>query len=617
MEFTKESLTQSIKEASNLEELAAQFGISRRSLLRLRERYGVVHIPCMGAYARPRKPKTTEVTFTVPSNIEEYTVSDLTDINNVLDSLIKHEEPEYSVGLFDVSNFSSEEEKLQEKNDLKTLCDKLGISVKELKKLQSKDVEERVNLNLNKEYEGRFKEKSDITHKNYQKFVITSIQNDTEINKEFYNSLLNYCEANKAKLLVVPVYYNFGKMSSFALNESEMFFDNIQLTDSLKLYASLKVLPTIVDPFAGVESLSKGDSIIIPHPQVSMKTMPTLGSKPAQMYTTGSISIAEGAYARTKTGYKAEFNHSIAALVVEIGKGSSFHIRQLNCDDNGGFYDIDGYYLNNAFEKLTHVEAIYLGDTHVGVIDPLVVNATFKAKDSMVNLLKPKVLIHGDILDFSSRSHHDDKDYLVSAAKALTGLNNVEDELKGVGTFLRSSKIEGMRNIIISSNHNEHLYKWLTTSNTKDDLINAKLYHKLCYLMLERLERIPSGVSYPNLLELYFENSDFKDVLNYTEFSNRREGYKIKDIEISMHGDKGPNGSRGSPNAFSRLPTKSIVGHSHSPSIRLGCYTVGTSSMLDLSYNAGASSWMQTHCIIYPNGKRQMINIINGTWNYK
>ena len=45
-----------------------------------------------------------------------------------------------------------------------------------------------------------------------------------------------------------------------------------------------------------------------------------------------------------------------------------------------------------------------------------------------------------------------------------------------------------------------------------------------------------------------------------------------------------------------------------------GVYQVGTSSRLKLEYNSGPSSWLHTHCCIYPNGKRTLITIIDGQW---
>ena len=501
--------------------------------------------------------------------------------------------------------------------------------VKENKEEKPKFVEP-INDKLVNKFKGKFKEKSDSRYLETKKFVITSVQNDKMIDLPFFNTLKAYCIKQNAQLLLVPNYYKMTEFSSFLIPENEqMYFDNVSLTENLKLLSRLRVLPTIVDPFAGLDGVSKGDSIIIAHPQVALKTMATLGESPAQMYTTGSLTVADDAYQDTKTGYKAEFNHSIAALLIETGIGDSFFARHLNADENGGFYDCctggEGYYIGNEFYKLSHIEALYTGDEHAIVADPLVINATYTNDDSIANILKPKVLCRGDVLDFQSQNHHDLNDSLMQYGKFQLGLSSISDELNHMCKHINNTTPEFSRNLLIDSNHNDAFYKWLTTINIKGDFVNAKLYHKMTYLMMEELEQSPSGVKYPNLIELWIKNSEWvynETLTDKLEFVGRRGSYKICDVEVSMHGDKGINGAKGSPIGFSRLPTKSIVGHSHSPSIKQGCYTVGTSSLMDLSYNAGPSSWMQSHCIIYPeitplgnkNGKRQMLSIINGKW---
>lgn len=465
----------------------------------------------------------------------------------------------------------------------------------------------------------KFSEKEHKELRDYKRFVITSVQNDTAINQDFYQALKKYCQLNSAKLLVVPVRYMLHKASRFNVDDADLFFENVNLGPRVKLLSRLNILPTIVDPFAGLDPLSKGDTLVIPHPQVAMKTMATIGGSPAQMHATGSLTIAKGAYPKNKTGHKAEFNHSNAALVVELGAGDSFFVRTLNCDDKGGFYDCptggEGYYYRSGFRPLQEqIAGIYLGDSHLSVSDDKVMAATFTNSDSIMNVLKPLETVHGDLFDCQSVSHHDEHDYLVRYGKHAFGLNDLEGEFKK--TFEKYSKI--MPNftvgLIDASNHNDHVYKYLTTADPRRDLVNAKIYHKLNYLMLDNVVNTPSGPKYPNLLEVWLKNSEFSHLTGKMKFLGRRVGYQIQGIEVSMHGDKGPNGSKGSPAGFSRLPQKCIVGHSHTPSIRLGCYTVGTSSRMDLSYTGGPSSWMHTHCIIYQNGKRQMISIINGKW---
>jgi hypothetical protein len=81
-----------------------------------------------------------------------------------------------------------------------------------------------------------------------------------------------------------------------------------------------------------------------------------------------------------------------------------------------------------------------------------------------------------------------------------------------------------------------------------------------------------------------------------------------------MHGHYGPNGSRGNLKSFRRIGVKSVTAHEHSPGIDEGAYRVGTSTPLSRGYTHGPSNWLNTHALIYPNGKRTLINIIDGRW---
>jgi hypothetical protein len=93
------------------------------------------------------------------------------------------------------------------------------------------------------------------------------------------------------------------------------------------------------------------------------------------------------------------------------------------------------------------------------------------------------------------------------------------------------------------------------------------------------------------------------------------EGSNIKGIQMDLHGDKGPNGARGSIKNLRRVGCRVMIGHSHSPGFNEGAMQVGTSSRLQLEYNhGGVSGWLHTHGVVYANGKRQLITIINGKY---
>ncbi len=452
----------------------------------------------------------------------------------------------------------------------------------------------------------------------YVKFVITSAQSYTPVCELFYAALKQYILANKAKLIVIPIEY---KNANTVIDDSVEPYDqrlseyhvtdNIKLHERLKLLASLKIPACAEQPLSGLDSMTKGDSVIIAHSQVALKTLAVQQEDmPVILTTTGSLS--ERNYSDKKLGYKANFNHSISAVVVELD-GDKFHIRHLNFD-GVGFYDFETYYTADKLSATGRIEAIITGDEHVTFSDPKVREATYSNKDSIVNALKPKHIIRHDLLDCYSISHHHKHNVFTNYAKFVSSKNSIEAELNSAIKYVIDTTPPNTKNIIVASNHNDHLLKWLNECDIKTEPWNAITYHGLMHSMLKKTSMKASHAEYPNPFELYSSEA-FKESCVDIEFLSRADSYKICGIELASHGDKGQNGSRGSRRQFANLPSKTVIGHSHSPGITHGCYQIGTSSYLQLEYNQGGpSSWLQTHCLIYPNGKRQLVNIIDGKW---
>lgn len=446
-------------------------------------------------------------------------------------------------------------------------------------------------------------------------YVITTAVNDLPVNQKFLNTLKTYCEFNNATLLIGQIKYNQGlNEDGYSWDESVIPYlvnTNISLTKGLKFLAGVPVSPAIGNPLSGFESFSKGDTIILSHPQMMMKTIALSHVDHAAMITTTGC-VTEPIYTTTKQGSKATFNHSYSALVVEEDSEiDSFHIRVLNSDESGAFYDLDRYYSGDNVYSNTNIPAIVLGDEHVAFIDKEVVNATFTNTDSIVNTLKPKKIVRHDVLDFYAANHHHAKNIFTQYAKHISGKNDVTKELALTIEHILKTTPEYAESIIIQSNHNEALTRWLNEANPKLDPTNAVLYHELMYLTLKNTKLGDSGAEFPNPFELWCENNYELDNI---KFISGFESYKIHEIELAFHGHNGVNGSRGSIEQFSKLGTKTISGHSHAPGIFGGSWVVGTSSKLKLEYNSGPSSWRQAHCIIQPNGKRQMLFIMKGKW---
>lgn len=455
----------------------------------------------------------------------------------------------------------------------------------------------------------------------YERYVVTCAQNATEVFRPFYNSLRRYCEANNALLVVIP--FRYRNPTGWSPEQEhddwwapdlidDLYQGEFWLAERMVIRADVPITPTKVSPLSGFDTLTGGASAIFGHPKLELKCIATPQNKlPKIIQTTGAITKRN--YIPSVAGKKGEFHHTYGATVVEVD-GDVFHTRQINAMNDGSFYDIaGGKVLRYTASKITdgkRIEALVMGDTHVDYIDPDVYTATFE-KDGIIDVLKPKNLIWHDVLDFYSRSHH--HNCMTNIAKGKNGSDDVGAEIKRAVDFIIKHTPKNAKSVVVPSNHDEHLERWVKEADWKKDPVNAETYLETALHMVRSAQMRDNGASWADPFHYWFDKlyPTHKIIL-----LNRDDAFTIKGIELSMHGDKGPNGARGSLMNLSKIGVKSIIGHSHSPGIREGSYQTGTSSYLRLEYNSGPSSWMHTHCAVYPNGKRSLISIINGTWRY-
>jgi hypothetical protein len=456
------------------------------------------------------------------------------------------------------------------------------------------------------------------------RFVITSAQNATPIHKEFFGSLLTYCRETGSQLMVIPYRYK-NPTSIFTTDEKDLEYwapevapylvnTRIKLNSGLMVLGDIKTQPTAVNPLSGFETITGSCSAIIGHPKLDLTTIATPQRKlPKILTTTGACTKAD--YSDTKAGVKGAHHHTYGACVVEID-GDVFHMRQINAVENGSFIDLEHEYTGKGRKLAPPAAALVMGDTHAEVRDPQAMSATFYGPGSIVHTLRPKFLIWHDLIDFTARNHHNIKDPFFRYARhhaVERRHDNVERELREAFGFIDSVTPEFSRNIIVAANHNEALDRWIRESDPRHDPENALFHAQTTAAMLESAHVTDTGVSVVAPLEYW--GKKWMKTAKRTRFLSRGESFMVHNIELGMHGDKGPNGARGSRNAFTKIGCKSVIGHSHSPGITAGVYQVGTNSRLDLSYAAGSpSSWLHTDCVIYANGKRSLINIIGGKW---
>lgn len=491
------------------------------------------------------------------------------------------------------------------------LTDNGGIDVQMPSTLIGEDVYKKVNIQDNPP----------------KRLVITAAQNSTPIHDEFFETLLTYCDLMDAKLMVIPYRYKNPTSIYQSLREKEEWWDkrleeylvedDVTVHSELRVMGHVKMQPTATNPLSGFDSYTGRMSAIFGHPKIQLKTIPTPSkSLPKILSTTGAITREN--YTDTKAGRKGEFHHSLAAIVVEIDEAGMFHQRHIHANEiDGSFYDLDSYYTTKGRTTGHRVSGLIAGDSHAEFIDQQVKAATYTNPDSMCAVLNPKHSVVHDVEDFYRRNHHHRGDPFLAYGKHHLGRNNVEEGLQVTANFIDEIADPSRETIVIKANHDEALDRWLREADPKLDPENARFYHYMMYHMFKHIKMTATGYSTVDPFVFWCMNPDTQPGLrkkDFVKFLKRDESFSIEGIEVGFHGDKGPNGGRGNIKAFTKIGPKTVIGHSHSPGIEEGVYQVGLSARMDLEYVSGPSSWLQTHCVIYPDGKRTLINIINGKW---
>lgn len=448
-----------------------------------------------------------------------------------------------------------------------------------------------------------------------RRFIITSAQNATPVNVLFFGALQLAAEAMGAELIVVPYRYKnptgwqseHEKESEWwdALVEPYLFNTRKKLCDSLVLAADVRIQATTSNPLSGFESLTGAESCIIGHSKMAFRSVPVPQGRYAKtLSTTGSCT--ERNLSETKAGALAKFHHFLGGLVVEVD-GRGFHMRQINADrSDGSFIDLDKRYSVDGVEAAPPALALAMGDTHVRFTDKAVDRATF-GEGGMVDVLNPAELIWHDTLDgYEVNPHHIGNPFIAQAK--FQARQSVRAEVEEAVRFV-CERSKGRRSVIVPSNHDNFLARWVVSANWKDNPANARFYLETAMAMLDSVKMGEGGAEYADPFRYWVEK--LKGSANVLALKTD-ESHTVGGIEVGLHGDRGPNGARGTLKNLSRLGARVVTAHEHAPGIEEGNYKVGTSTPRHLEYTHGPSSWQNTHCAIYASGKRALITIGEG-----
>lgn len=456
--------------------------------------------------------------------------------------------------------------------------------------------------------------------------VITSAQNATPTHIGF-ETLKHYCESRGAELIVHPLRYKNATSQWTASQENaEWWVSEVQpylynqrkkLNDNLVLLADIKVVPTRVHPLRGMEAYTHGESGILGHNKLHMFTVPTpQGKLPKVMTTTGTCTVKN--YTDTGAGKSGEHNHCYGAVVVEIVNRKTFHMRHILWDNKGVFIDLDKeYHPDGTIRPAPPAEALILGDQHEVWNCKKTDQGTW-GPDGLVAQLKPKTVVWHDVLDFYSRGHHERDNPFLGVAKHRFGMENVEAEVARAVNFVAARTRGDAQSVIVSSNHHDHLARWLREVDWRDDPVNAEFYLSMALDVVRSVKQKPGSLSHEDPFHIAFRRvrGDLVDA-GKVRLLNRDEAFLVKGIDCGQHGHLGPNGARGSRMSLRRIGVKTVIMHSHGPGIEEGCWQGGTGSELGLGYVNGPSGHLNTHCVIYATGKRALITFIGGEYRMR
>ena len=440
-----------------------------------------------------------------------------------------------------------------------------------------------------------------------QTYVITTAVNATKAHPGFIQALERYCAMRGAQLLVIPLRYH--NPTNRDANRDDEWWDSrlvpyltserTTIGRDVTVLADIKTQPTAVNPIQKWKTITGSNHAILGHPRIALQTVATHPGAPAKLVmSTGAVTTEQ--YSDTNAGASGRFHHTLGAVVVEVD-GEHSHIRHLCPTKDGAFIDLATKYTKTGVEPAQPAAVLTMGDIHAEMAEPAVTRAT----EELAAVVKPKVLVLHDVLNFGSASHH--TKYFEKFMRHVQGRTNVLKELEKTAKHVDHLATFAEKTVMVNSNHHDHFQQWLEKAEHAHDMENALVFHETKAAMLKAIH----DGAYLDPFRYWMDKLMREP--SRLQWLKPGESFTRRGVEFSWHGHKGPNGARGSTKGYATVGAKVTKGHSHGAEIIDGAHSVGTSSQMDLGYNIDApSGWTWTHEILYANGKRSLIHCTGG-----
>jgi len=470
------------------------------------------------------------------------------------------------------------------------------------------------------------------------RYILTSIQNNTHLHPGF-NNLLAYHEwlddlpKGSCELIIGTYTYQKSTYGSKAVKrgtldtqkdedlwyarEAEPYIidNSLELAPGLVWCGEMNILPTTKYPLdnTNLANYNGRKSNVFPHTRIAMSSVASMPDEATKLnYTTGTVTQLN--YIQKMAGIVAERNHCYGALLVEVDSTGNWYARQLHIDNDDAIMDIGpegskGVHVQlGQVNELSVVEGIYFGDSHVAEM-ALWVRELSWGKGGMLDTLRPKYQFHGDIFSMRSRSHHELASIRRSFQKHIDGDEIVQDEVRLTADFANEANRDWCEMVLIPSNHHRHLEQWIEVAKRDwwTDTANLRYYLELALAMTSAIENDDTGF---DLLEWAMIGEGLDDDIR---FLSEDESFVVAGVENGLHGDLGPNGSRGSTKGLTKLGRPLNKGHDHTAAIRDEVYSAGVCGARFV-YQKGPSSHSHSHIVTYGNGKRALITMWSNKW---
>jgi hypothetical protein len=456
-----------------------------------------------------------------------------------------------------------------------------------------------------------------MTNRINKTYVLTAAQalNSTDPNKGAPNKSLmkgveRYVKDHDAELIILTMRGQTAReidLHPYFQTRDDIYWPeerNIKLNNNI-MVSDMVVPPQNVDPTTGRKRFPQREqSMVIGHTKQRFLTIPTSNYKlPKILASTGAITHPNYSEANHR-GDVAGRDHIYGMLVVEIIDNTHYNIRNIRAQKDGKFIDLGMKYNQGRKPTKANVEALVLGDLHIGDHDEKAMKASYE----MIDHLNPKRLFLHDVANMHSVNPHERGQLIRGIIESKKGRRSLEEELKLDHKHLcKLAKAMGKREVnIVFSNHDDFLYRYLNDSMfLKDSYENCALGLKLIQHAVEGENPLEAGVKMMG------------DVPSNIRFLKLDDDYKSWGWQLASHGHKGNSGARGSTVGKELAHGKSITGHSHSPEILRNTIVVGSNTIQSDYTKGGGSSWMPANAVLYEGGLVQLLPIIDGKWMMK